>query len=141
MNVTHIWKGGLAGFLASIITTLIMMVKREVGFFIDFNPIKEISNVLHLPDIMYGWYLHYFLGIIFGLIFSILYHRIPGEERFKGCVFGSILWLIVMLTMMPIGGMGFFAMKTGSNIAMFTFVMDLLFGIFLGIIYARLDKI
>lgn len=140
MNVNHIWKGGLAGLLASIVTSLVMLIKREVGFYQDLNPIEMLANSLHFPQVIYAWYLHYLLGIIYGIVFSILYYRIPGDERFRGIVFATCIWFIMMISVMPISGMGVFAMNIGSNFAMFTFIMHLVYGIFVGIIYGWLDK-
>ena len=140
MNVNHIWKGGLAGLFASIVTSLVMLIKREVGFYQDLNPIEMLANGLHFPQVIYAWYLHYLLGIIYGIGFSILYYRIPGDERFRGIVFATSIWFIMMISVMPISGMGVFAMNIGSNFAMFTFIMHLVYGIFVGIIYGWLDK-
>lgn len=140
MYLNHLWKGGLAGLIATLIMSVVMIIKRKIGFYEEFNPIEVITQGLNLPQIIYGWYFHYLIGFIFGIIFSIVYYHIPGEERFRGCVFAAFVWLLMMLTLMPIMGMGFFAINADANVAMFTFIMHLIFGIFLGIIYGFLDK-
>jgi hypothetical protein len=40
------------------------------------------------------WGFNLGVGIVFALIFSVLYQGIPGEGLKKGIVFGSAFWLI-----------------------------------------------
>ena len=140
MNLNHIWKGGLSGLLSTLLISVVMIIKKNIGFSTQFNPVEVLSNSLNLHFVSYGWYLHYFLGVMFGIIFSVIYYHIPGESRFRGFIFGAGIWLIMMITVMPLSGMGFFAMNIGSNVAMYTFVIHIIYGIFLGIIYGYLDK-
>lgn len=140
MNLHHIWKGALSGLLATILASVAIFIQKKIGFSIHFNPIEALSNGLHLDSITHGWYLHYGLGILFGIIFSVIYYHIPGEAKFRGCIYATGIWLLMMLTVMPLSGMGFFAMHISSNIPMYTFIMHLIYGIFLGITYGWLDK-
>ncbi len=140
MGFIQLTKGAIAGLLATVILSIVMLIKKHVGFYLDFNPINALASLCHLPSPSYGWFVHFGIGVVFGVIFSIIYHKIPGEPRFRGCVFASIAWLFMMVTVMPLSGMGIFAIDANNNIAMFTFMMHLIFGVFLGLIYERLDR-
>ncbi len=94
MNVK---KGVVAGFSAGIIMVLSGIVVW--GITQNYlNPIYEKSAALWKPMgsgwLEATWALTIAEGVLFGLVYSLLYAGIPGKYIHKGIIFGAIVWLV-----------------------------------------------
>ena len=85
-----------------------------------------------------AWFIHFMIGAIWGALFAALYTVIPGKSSIaKGMVFGSAAWLLMVLMIMPMVGVGLFGVKLGIMAPVMTWMLHLVFGIVLGLVYAR----
>jgi len=94
MNVR---KGIIAGFAAGVL----MMISSIVVWSATQDylaPIYESSAQLWKPmEIIWFeqmWALTIAEGILYGLVYSVLYNGIPGKNVNKGLVFAVIIWLV-----------------------------------------------
>ncbi|MCS4541620.1 MAG: hypothetical protein HY929_04770 [Euryarchaeota archaeon] len=88
------WKKGIiAGIAAGVVFLVVGMVS---GFI--FSPEYAATPQLWKPMTGAWWYqiiaLNFLEGILYGLIFSVLYNGIPGKGWKRGLNFGLILWLV-----------------------------------------------
>ncbi len=94
MNVK---KGVVAGFFAGIAMRLSGIVIFGAILEEPWNSIEHFNLVLFN---IWGaqiqiWVLTIAGGILYGLVYSVLYSGIPGKNVKKGLIFAVILWIIV----------------------------------------------
>lgn len=87
-----------------------------------------------------GWAVHFIIGVVgYGAAMSILNERLPGgSPTGHGVIIGFLGWLIMMIVVMPMAGVGMFAMVMGLMAPMMTLVLHLIFGTVLGWTYGQL---
>jgi hypothetical protein len=98
-------KGMVAGFVATVVLSALMLMKAMMGVMPELNPIKMIANMLGVPPAV-GWSMHFMIRtVLWGTLFAWLDPTLPGEShRLKGIVFAAGAWLIMMIAMMPMAG-------------------------------------
>src|SRR5215470_4600993 len=76
-------KAGLiAGFIATIVLSILMVAKSSMGLMPQLNPIEDIVQVAHLLTGMtlplpFGWIGHFLLGtVVWGIIYAAFRHSI-----------------------------------------------------------------
>ncbi|PKP84976.1 MAG: hypothetical protein CVT80_05170 [Alphaproteobacteria bacterium HGW-Alphaproteobacteria-2] len=137
--MTNIAKGMLAGLAATIVLSLLMLMKGAMGVMPALDPIGMIAMMMGVSAAI-AWGVHLMIGaVIWGGAFALLEPHLPGGEFWlKGVVFGIGAWLIMMVAMMPMAGAGFFGMQLGMMAPVMTLVMHIVFGAVLGGVYAML---
>jgi hypothetical protein len=87
-----------------------------------------------------GWGTHFFVGtVIWGLLFGVLVPRLPADSYTrKGLIFGVGAWLLIMVTLFPLAGSGFFALGFGPIVPLTTLITHLIYGAVLGWTYGWL---
>lgn len=137
--MTNITKGMLAGLAATVVLSLLMLMKGAMGLMPALDPIGMIATMMGVSTAI-AWGVHFMIGtVIWGGAFALLAPRLPGRELWlKGAVFGVGAWLIMMLAMMPMAGVGFFGMQLGMMAPVMTLAMHLVFGAVLGGVYGML---
>lgn len=137
--MTNIAKGMLAGFAATIVLSLLMLMKGAMGLMPALDPIGMIAMMMGVSTAI-AWGVHFMIGtVIWGGAFALLEPHLPGWELWlKGVVFGIGAWLIMMVAMMPMAGAGFFGMQLGMMAPVMTLAMHLVFGAVLGGVYGML---
>ena len=140
MNV----KAGLiAGFIATVVLSILMVAKSSMGLMPQLNPIEDNVHVAHMLTgltlpLPFGWLAHFFLGtVIWGLLYAALHASLPGAPVVKGLIFGVLAWLAMMIVFMPLGGHGPFALSLGPQAVVATLVLHLVYGAVLGVVYTR----
>jgi len=135
----NIAKGMFAGLAATIVLSLLMLMKAAMGLMPALDPISMIGVMMGVSSAL-AWGVHFMIGtVIWGGAFAIFAPHLPGGELWlKGVVFGIGAWLIMMVAMMPMAGAGFFGMQLGMMTPVMTLVMHLVFGAVLGGVYAML---
>lgn len=137
----------LAGFVATVVLSLLMLMKGAMGIMPALNPVAMLSGMAHtmmglpaMPAI--GWMAHFLIGtVLWGLLFAVLYFRLPGRTPLvKGMAFSVLAWLLMMLLPLPLpmAGAGLFGMKMGMMAPVMTLVMHLIWGAVLGYTYGKL---
>jgi hypothetical protein len=103
MTGSSIKSGLIAGFAATCVLSLLMLLKGSMGLLPQLNPIHDIVNVADkftgadFPSAL-GWAGHFFLGtIVWGLVFAWVEAALPGVPIVKGLLFGFFAWLLMMV--------------------------------------------
>jgi len=133
-------KGMLAGLAATIVLSLLMVMKAMMGFMPQLDLPKMLAGMMGSPDKpLIGWIVHFAIGIVvYGIAIAALDSKLPGTSRVGyGVMLGVIGWLIMMLVLMPMVGAGLFGMNMGIMASMMTLVLHLIFGAVLGWVYGR----
>lgn len=124
----------IGGVAATVILSIIMFLKINMGYIPRFNVIADISSIAGVQTQLLGWAVHLVLGIlIWGLLFGLIGDWFKGPYFIKGIQFGVLLWLLMMIIYMPITQNGFFAAKLGLNVVITSLVFHLIYGLFLGL--------
>lgn len=135
----NIKKGIIAGFVATIVLSILMIMKQMMGFMPEMNPIQMITQMMGTQSMAIGWVIHFFIGtIMWGILFALVDPFLPGYHWFRGVIFATGAWLIMMVVMMPMAGAGFFAMNMGMMGAMGPLMGHWIFGIVLGGVYGAI---
>lgn len=129
--------GAFAGFVATVVLSILLVAKAMMGVMPQLDPITMMSAMMGAPAIM-GWIAHFMIGTIaWGIGFAVVYDAIPGGSPLvKGVIFGTGAWLMMMIAVMPMAGAGLFGMAFGIMAPMMTLVMHIIFGAVLGGVYA-----
>lgn len=137
--------GMIAGLVATIVLSLLMLMKGAMGLMPELNVIKMLTAMAHqrmgtpaMP--LVGWMMHFVIGTIaWGLLFAALNNKLPTSSMVtKGMIFGAIAWLLMMIGPMPMAGAGLFGLKMGMMAPVMTLILHLVFGAVLGAVYGRL---
>lgn len=140
--MTNLNKGFLAGFVATIVLSALMIGKQMMGLMPELNTIKMLTGMVGAPTPIIGWIMHFILGtFIWGGLFTVLDARLPGGHVVNGLIFGTLAWLLMMILVMPMVGAGLFGMALGIMAPVMTLVLHLIYGAVLGGVYgAQLRK-
>lgn len=138
-------KGILAGLIATVVLSALMIMKSAMGLMPEFNAIKDWVTILSgfgLPATpVAGWIAHVVFGsVVWGGLYAALYDKLPGSALVSGITFGVIGWLGMMVVFMPMAGHGMFALGIGPMVAVATLVLHIIFGAVLGLSYDRLTR-
>lgn len=141
----HVSKGLLAGFVATVALSLLMVMKNALGLMPELNIIAMLTNMasnwVGLPATpVVGWLIHFMVGtILYGLVFAFFHTKLPGHsESVQGMVLGIIGWMIMMIVLMPMMGQGLFGINLGVMAPVMTFLLHIIFGAVLGWSYHAL---
>ena len=125
--------GGVAGTAAM---TLMMLIAPMMGVHMDIT--ASLAGMVHAPW-MVGMVVHLMMGIlIFPLVYGILLRRyLPGSALVRGLIWGSILWMMMEVAIMPMLGAGVFGIYgPGMMGAVAALMAHLVYGGLLGVIAA-----
>jgi len=120
MPVTlNVQAGLIAGFVATVVLSILMIAKSSVGLMPQLKPIEDIVYVadrltgMTLP-LPFGWIGHFALGTVaWGIIYAALQASLPGAPVVKGLIFGALAWLAMMIIFMPLAGHAYSRCRSG----------------------------
>ena len=132
----NISAGLLAGFVATVVLSVMMVIKGMMGVMPELDVAAMIGMMMG-ASVAVGWVIPFMIGTIaWGGGFAVLYNVIPGSSAMlKGIVFGIAAWLGMMIMIMPMAGAGLFGMNMGIMAPMMTLVLHVIFGAVLGAVY------
>ena len=135
----------LAGIIATIVLSLLLIAQTYFGVLPEFQLIAEWQKLLAsvgLPsDPAWAWVANSLVGAVFyGIVFAALEPILPGSGLSEGLAFGVIAWLVMMLVFMPLAGYGFFAVVLGAPVIFGTLAVHLVYGAAIGIAYKLLSE-
>lgn len=132
----NISAGLLAGFVATVVLSAMMIAKGMMGMLPELNVAAMIANMMGV-SVGVGWIVHFMIGTIaWGAGFAALNAMLPGSSVVvKGIVFGTAAWLGMMILVMPMAGIGLFGMELGIMAPIMTLVLHIIFGAVLGVVY------
>ena len=134
----NIKAGMMSGFVATIALSIIMVVKTKMGVMPELNAIKMLAGMMGAPLSM-GWVAHFMIGtLVWGILFSLLVNKLPGNVLISAIVFAIGTWLIMMVGPMPMAGEGLFGLNLGMMAPVATLMLHIIWGVVLGLVYKRL---
>jgi hypothetical protein len=133
----NLWKGIVAGFAATIVLSLLMLIKSAMGLMPELNVIAMLTRLMGASSPAAGWIAHFAIGtVLWGGLFAWLDPQISGQSHWlKGVIFATGAWLLMMIFVMPGAGAGFFGLNLGIMAAVMTLVLHIVFGAVLGGVY------
>jgi hypothetical protein len=133
------WKGVVAGFIATVVLSIIMLAMDAAGMPPQYNIVTLIDN---LGSIGRGgaWADHFIVGaLLWGPIFAgFEASTAKAAPWFKGLIFGVIAWVAMMLIFMPVVGMGLFGSSLGIMGPVVMLIFHLIYGAVLGLSFGLL---
>ncbi len=137
MTHTNIVNGFIAGFLGTLVLAVLMIAKSVVGFMPNLIAVDLVQVLSHLNPTIASWIGHFIIGTVFwGGLFAWIYPHLPSKTPWlKGTIFSVGAWLMMMVAVMPLAGVGFFALNQGIVAPITTLVMHMIFGVVLGVVY------
>ena len=136
-RVRNVLKVVLAGIAGTVVMTLMAMLSPLMGL-----PPMDVANMLasflSVP-VAVGWAEHFLIGIMLAFMYALLFVRVlPGPTWARGMVYGLLPWLMAQLVVMPMMGMGFFTMASGSIVpALQSLMGHLMYGATVGSVYGK----
>jgi hypothetical protein len=148
ISSSKIVKGLIAGFVATVVLTILMMMKKMLGVMPELDPVHMLSemaaqNMGMEPNIMIGWIMHFMIGsVAWGGAFIVLNNVLPGTSQIaKGISLGIVAWFMMMIGPMPMSGAGLFGLNMGILAPVMTFMLHIVFGVVLGAVFIRLGGV
>lgn len=147
ITLSLIIKGFIAGFVATLVLSLMMIAKQTMGLMPQLDATHMLTMMAHdkmgtplMPLI--GWVLHFVIGtVLWGGLFAIFNNIIPTRNQIsKGIIFGIGAWLLMMVGPMPMSGAGLFGMKMGMMAPIMTLVLHIVFGVVLGGVFSLVNR-
>ncbi|MGB8714620.1 MAG: DUF6789 family protein [Onishia taeanensis] len=140
--MSPVFRGLMAGFTATLVISLILLLRLAAGIIPWYNPIEVMNlaaqDLLGTPDSqMLAWGIHFVVGtVVWGLLFTLLEPYLPGRTPTRrGLEFGVATWLVVMVTVFPLAGSGFFGLGFGLVAPLSMLIAHLVFGAVIGAVY------
>lgn len=139
-------RGILSGLLATSLLSLLMLGSGLVPQFKLVTLLIGITRAVlegsGLPAPLAGWLWFFAIGgVWWGAWFAIIAPIIPGRSfGIKGTVFGLVIGLAVIWTIMPLAAGGALGMQLSFWQPVVTISEHLLYGLSLGLIYSWLSK-
>ncbi len=134
-------NGLLAGLVATLVLSVLMIIKAKMGMMPDVNVIAMLASKMGGKPVM-GWLAHFMIGVVgYGLIYPALFNKLSlGSTMFRGAAMGFTGWVVMMVVAMPMMGVGMFGLKLASGIMVpiITLVLHLIFGVVLSTVYRKL---
>ena len=134
-------RGMLAGFVATVVLSAVMLLKASMGLWPELNLIRLLVNLGSI-QVVAAWMDHFIVGVVvWGLMFGAM--DSVWESRaywLKGLVFGLFGWLLMMILFMPLAKTGFFGVKLGLAAVYVTLGYHLIYGLVLGVTYGILTR-
>lgn len=134
-------KGIIAGLVATIVLSILMLIKSAAGMLPEVNAIQMLAGIAGMPEnLIVGWLLHFLIGaVLWGLLFVWIGTRLPGGRIVQGIEFGVLAWVLMMVIVFPVAGAGLFGLNIGPAAAIATLVLHIVYGAVLGWMYQTLE--
>ena len=133
----NVSRGVVAGIAGTAALSVLMVMKNLMGVMPQLDVIGMLGGMMQVPPAV-AWLIHFMIGAVWGLLFAVLYRHIPGGSAIvKGMVLLTGAWLLMMVMVMPMAGAGLFGMKLGMMAPLMTWVLHLVFGVVMGLVYGR----
>jgi len=127
-------KGVEAGFVATIVISLLMLIQQAAGVAPTFNLITLITAATNMPDyVAISWIVHFVVGVgLWGVGFAAFSPHLPGPHWLRGLIFGAFAWFLMMVIFLPAAGMPVFANGLGTTIPVISLMLHLVYGAVIG---------
>lgn len=131
-------KGLAAGFIATLVLSMMMVIKSMIGLMPQLDVIAMLSGMLGVSAVI-AWVVHFLIGTVcYGIAIGLLSRMQAKPAVMLGLILGVIGWLIMMIVLMPMAGKGLFGMQIGIMAPIMTLMLHLIFGAVLGWVYDKM---
>jgi hypothetical protein len=128
-----IGRGLVAGLAATIILSLVIVIKQALGILPQLSTISVLAQMLGFQSVAVGWIVHFFVGVVlWGPLYAWIDPKSTYPHWFIGMMFASGVWLGVMLIIMPVVGAGVFGLELGIVTPTATLILHWIYGAVLG---------
>jgi hypothetical protein len=130
-------KGMVAGFIATVVLSALMLIKQQMGLAPQLNPIEMLAKMAGGSTPAVGWVPHFLIGtVLWGSLFPIFDANVPsGSHWLNGILFGIGAGILMLVFVMPMAGNGLFGMALGVMAPIVILVFHVIYGAVLGGIY------
>ena len=134
----YTYKGMAAGLFAAFVLAVLLMINAESGFMPELDFVA-LAGALTGTGVAGGWIIHFVFAASLGALFAWLDPDLPGDSlRQRGMILAGFVWALLMLLVMPLGGLGFFGLDYGVSLPLAALVLHLVFGAVMGGTYGWL---
>ncbi len=133
----NIKAGVISGFTATVVLSILMVMKAGMGIMPELNVIKMLAGMMNASLAM-GWVAHFTIGtVVWGVLFGALESKLPGGVMKSAIIFSIGAWILMMIGPLPMVGAGLFGLKMGMMAPVATLVLHLIWGAALGWTYKK----
>ena len=141
--MNRLQKGLASGLAATLVISGLELIKGATGVlpYIEFP--RLLAAMLGAPgNELLGWAAHFAAGtLVLGPLFAMLCPRLPTDTpESKGVLFAVCAWVVMMLTIAPLSGVGFFGVISGFWSPVWTLALHIVFGASMGFVWSRLNE-
>lgn len=124
----NLGKAVAAGIVGTLVMTGVGLYVAPMMGMPAMNPADMLA--MQMGGMMLaGWVAHLMIGIVLAIGYAFVAAKLSGPAPVRGAVYGPAPWLLAMVVVMPMMGMGMFAGWLGSLIG------HLMYGATVGAIY------
>jgi uncharacterized membrane protein YagU involved in acid resistance len=139
MKPAAIGRGIIAGFSATVVLSAMMVMKKSMGLIPELDPIAMTTVMAGASSAAVGWISHFVIGTMFwGVGYAVISPYLSGPHWLRGTIFAMGAWLMMMIVVMPMGGVGMFGLGLGIMAPTATLILHVVFGLVLGGVYGLL---
>jgi hypothetical protein len=136
--LSYIYKGMAAGFAGALALAALLLINAETGFQPELDFVALVGHLTG-TGMAGGWIMHFTFGALIGGLFAWLDPDLPGDSlRQRGIILASVVWLLAMFFLMPLGGAGFFGLNVGVLLPLAALALHIIFGAVMGGTYGWL---
>jgi uncharacterized membrane protein YagU involved in acid resistance len=123
----------LAGVLGTVALTMVATFGAPMMGLPKMDIPGMLAQFSGLP-LGVGWIVHFGIGTVLALGYTLVRERIPGPAIVSGALYGIAPWLMAQIVVMPMMGMGLFSGAAAP--AMGSLIGHLIYGGVVGLVYA-----
>lgn len=125
-------RAAAAGIIGTAVMTLVgAWIVPMLGMPAS-NPALMVAGILGGSTLL-GWIGHFAIGIMLALIYAAVMPSLAGAPAGRGAMFSLAPWLVAMLVVSPLLGLGFF-LSSGA-LAFVSLISHLFYGLAMGSYY------
>ena len=134
-------KGIVAGLVATILLSVLMIMKSKMGIMTDVNIIAMLASKMGGNSIM-AWLAHFMIGMLgYGFTYVLVFSKLPFESIIlRGIILGIAGWVAMMIAIMPMMNAGLFGLNlaSGMMVPVVTLMLHIIFGAVLSFVNSKL---
>ncbi len=108
-------KAILAGIVGTLVMTGMGLYVAPMMGMPAMNPADMLAMKMG-GMVWAGWTAHLMIGVVLALGYAVVAGKLPGPAPVRGAIYALAPWLMAMVVVMPMMGMGMFAGWMGSLI-------------------------
>ncbi len=141
--MNKITAGILSGLIATSVLSALMVMKGMMGLMPDVDVINMLAQRMGSGPAM-GWIAHFMIGVVgYGIGYALIFSSLPLDgHSVRGMALGVAGWLVMMVVLMPMMGASLFGLQMpgGMMAPIATLMLHIIFGLVLGLAYAKLSS-